>query len=80
MKLEELKTDISKMSDNELREFILENRKAQSRYREAQANAPKRVRVSSMTEEKKKEDKIKALIQSIDPEVLKKILVEKGVT
>ena len=58
MKIEELKTDISKMSDNELREFILENRKAQIRYKEAQANAPKRVRVSSMTEEKKKEEKV----------------------
>tara|TARA_Y100000593_G_scaffold16888_1_gene33600 strand:- start:2152 stop:2391 length:240 start_codon:yes stop_codon:yes gene_type:complete len=79
MKLEQIKTDIAKMSEDELREFILENRKAQKRYKDEQANQPKRVKVSSVTEKKSQEDKIKALIQGMDPELLKKLLDEKGI-
>ena len=79
MKIEDLKTDISKMSDDELREFILENRRAQARYSQASKEAPKRAKVSSITESKKKEDKARAMIESMDPEILKKLLAGKGI-
>ena len=52
MKLEQIKTDIAEMSDDELREFIIENRRAQKRYKDAQALQPKRTRTSSINEEK----------------------------
>ena len=32
-----------------------------------------------INEEKKKEEKLKAVIQVIDPEILKKLLAEKGI-
>ena len=67
------------MSDDELREFIIENRRAQKRYKDEQALQPKRTRTSSINEEKKKEEKLKAVIQAIDPEILKKLLAEKGI-
>ncbi len=79
MKLEQIKTDIAEMSDDELREFIIENRRAQKRYKDEQALQPKRTRTSSINEEKKKEEKLKAVIQAIDPEILKKLLAEKGI-
>ena len=79
MKLEQIKTDIAEMSDEELREFIIENRRAQKRYKDEQALQPKRTRTSSINEEKKKEEKLKAVIQAIDPEILKKLLAEKGI-
>ena len=79
MKLEQIKTDIAEMSDYELREFIIENRRAQKRYKDEQALQPKRTRTSSINEEKKKEEKLKAVIQAIDPEILKKLLAEKGI-
>ena len=79
MRLEQIKTDIAEMSDDELREFIIENRRAQKRYKDEQASQPKRVRVSSISEEKKKEEKLKAVIQAINPEILKKLLAEKGI-
>ena len=44
MRLEELEISNAKMSDSELREYILENRKAQIRYKETMAIAkPKKV-------------------------------------
>ena len=79
MKLEQIKTHIAEMSDDELREFIIENRRAQKRYKDEQALQPKRTRTSSINEEKKKEEKLKAVIQAIDPEILKKLLAEKGI-
>ena len=78
MKIEQFKTDLSKMSEDELREFIIENRKAQRRYKEEQAAQPKRVKVSSITDAKKKEEKLKAMLESLSPDVLQKLLVEKG--
>ena len=42
MRIEDIKTDIAKMSEDELREFIVENRKAQKRYKAEQASQPKR--------------------------------------
>ena len=79
MKLEQIKPEIAEMSDDELREFIIENRRAQKRYKDEQALQPKRTRTSSINEEKKKEEKLKAVIQAIDPEILKKLLAEKGI-
>ena len=80
MRIEDIKTDIAKMSEDELREFILENRKAQKRYKEEQANQPKRVKVSSITDEKKKQDKVRAMLESLPPEALQKILADKGLS
>ena len=57
MRIEDIKTDIAKMSEDELREFIVENRKAQKRYKDEQASQPKRAKVASITDEKKKQDK-----------------------
>ena len=79
MKLDQLEISISKMSEDELRDFILENRRAQSRYKETMAIAkPKRVTVSSAGV-KTKEEMLQQTLQSIDPDVLKKILKDKGI-
>ena len=70
------------MSDDELREFILDNRKAQKRYREEYAKAakaPKAKKPTSITEALKKEEKLKAILQSIDPDVLQKLLAEQNI-
>ena len=79
MKLDQLEISISKMSEDELRDFILENRRAQARYKETMAVAkPKRVTVSSAGV-KTKEEMLQQTLQSIDPDVLKKILKDKGI-
>ena len=80
MKIEEFKTDLAKMSEDALRDFILENRKAQKRYREEQASQPKRAKVASITDEKKKHDKLKAMLEALPPEAHQKLLAEKGMT
>jgi len=77
MKLEELEISIAKMSDDELREFILENRKAQIRYKETMAIAkPKKV---TLTPIKSKEDTLQDILKNLDPAVLQKILKDKGI-
>jgi|LULF01.1.fsa_nt_gb predicted CopG family antitoxin len=79
MKLEELKISISKMSESELRDFILESRRAQSRYKETMAIAkPKKISVVP-SGGKSREEILQATLQSIDPDVLKKLLKEKGI-
>ena len=80
MRIEDIKTDIAKMSEDELREFIVENRKAQQRYKDEQATQPKRAKVASITDEKKKQDKLKAVLEALPPDVLQKLLTEKGMT
>jgi hypothetical protein len=67
MKLEQLHISIAKLSEDELRDFILENRKAQKRYRETMALArPKKVTITD-------------LLKSVDPLVLQQILKDKGI-
>lgn len=79
MKLEQLEISISKMSEDELRDFILENRRAQSRYKESMAIAkPKRATVVPRAG-KTKEDKLQEILKGVDPDVLTKILKDKGV-
>ena len=78
MRIEDIKTDIAKMSEDELREFIVENRKAQKRYKDEQASQPKREKVASITDEKKKQDKLKAILEALPPDALQKLLTEKG--
>ena len=79
MKIEQFKTDLSKMSEDELREFILENRRAQTRYKETMAVAkPKRMSVVP-TSGRSKEELLQATLKNIDPEVLQKILKDKGI-
>ena len=78
MRIEDIKTDIAKMSEDELREFIVENRKAQKRYKDEQASQPKRAKVASITDEKKKQDKLKAILEALPPDALQKLLNEKG--
>ena len=80
MKLDQIKTSITQMSDDELREFILENRRAQKRYAEEYNKAKTETKPASFSEAKKREDKLKAILEGLDPEVLKKLLDEKGVT
>ena len=79
MQLKEIKTSITDMSDDELREFIVENRKAQKRYREEYANTPKAKKPASITETRKKEEKLKAILQAIDPDILQKPLAEQNI-
>ena len=79
MKLEQLQISISKMSEDELRDFILENRRAQTRYKETMAIAkPKRATVVPHSG-KTKEETLQDILKSVDPEVLTKILKDKGV-
>mgnify|MGYP003151901849 CR=1 FL=1 len=79
MKLDQLEISISKMSTDELREFILENRRAQTRYKETMAVAkPKRMSVVP-TSGRSKEELLQATLKNIDPEVLQKILKDKGI-
>ena len=79
MKLEELKVSIAKMGEDELRDFILENRRAQTRYKESMAVAkPKRMSVVP-TSGRTKEELLQATLKNIDPEVIKKILKDKGI-
>ena len=80
MKLEQLKVSIAKMSEAELRDFILENRKAQSRYKETMdiAKATKRATLVP-TSGKSKEELLQATLSKIDPEIVKKILKDKGI-
>ena len=80
MRIEDIKTDIAKMSEDEIREFIVENRKAQKRYKVEQASQPKLVNVASITDEKKKQDKLKAILEALPPDALQKLLTEKGMT
>ena len=68
------------MSEHELRDFILENRKAQSRYKETMEIAKVTKRVSVVpTSGKSKEEMLQATLQNIDPEILTKILKDKGI-
>tara|TARA_R110000822_G_scaffold294773_1_gene416862 strand:- start:198 stop:434 length:237 start_codon:yes stop_codon:yes gene_type:complete len=77
MKLEQLHISIAKLSEDELRDFILENRKAQKRYRETMALArPKKV---TITPAKSKEEALQDLLKSVDPLVLQQILKDKGI-
>jgi len=77
MRLEELEISIAKMSDSELREYILENRKAQIRYKETMAIAkPKKV---TLTPVKSKEETLQDILKNVDPAVLEKILKDKGI-
>jgi len=79
MKLEELKVSIAKMGEGELREFILENRRAQTRYKETMAIAStKRVSIVP-TSGRSKEELLQATLKNIDPEIIKKILKDKGI-
>ncbi len=77
MNLDQLEVSIAKMSDDELREFILENRKAQTRYKETMAMAkPKKV---TLTPAKSKEEALSDILKNLDPAVLQKILKDKGI-
>jgi|TARA_R110000744_G_scaffold140431_1_gene251621 hypothetical protein len=77
MKLEQLHISIAKLSEDELRDFILENRKAQKRYRETMAlSRPKKV---TITPAKSKEEALQDLLKSVDPLVLQQILKDKGI-
>ena len=77
MRLEELEISIAKMSDSELREYILENRKAQIRYKETMAiTKPKKV---TLTPVKSKEETLQDILKNVDPAVLEKILKDKGI-
>ncbi len=77
MNLEQLEVSIAKMSDSELRDFILENRKAQTRYKETMALAkPKKV---TLTPAKSKEEALSDILKNLDPAVLQKILKDKGI-
>jgi len=77
MKLEQLEISIAKLSDDELREFILENRKAQTRYKETMALAkPKKV---TLTPAKSKEEALQDILKNVDPAVLQQILKDKGI-
>ena len=76
MKLDELKISIAKMGEDELREFILENRRAQTRYKETMA--PKRASIVP-TSGRSKEELLQATLKNIDPEIIKKILKDKGI-
>ena len=79
MKLDQLKISIAKMSEDELREFILENRRAQTRYKETMAIAsPKRASIVP-TAGRSKEELLQATLKNIDPEIIKKILKDKGI-
>ena len=79
MKLDQLEISISKMSESELREFILENRRAQARHKETMAIAkPKRATVVPRTG-KTKEETLQDILKGVDPDVLTKILKDKGV-
>ena len=79
MNLEHLEISISKMSEDELREFILENRRAQTRYKESMAVAkPKRATIVPHSG-KSKEETLQDILKGVDPDVLTKILKDKGV-
>ena len=79
MNLEHLEISISKMSEDELREFILENRRAQARHKETMAIAkPKRATVGHLSG-KTKEETLQDILKGVDPDVLTKILKDKGV-
>ena len=79
MKLDQLEISISKMSESELREFILENLRAQARHKETMAIAkPKRATVIPRTG-KTKEETLQDILKGVDPDVLTKILKDKGV-
>ena len=79
MKLDQLEISISKMSESELREFILENRRAQARHKETMAIAkPKRATVIPRTG-KTKEETLQDILKSVDPDVLQKLLKDKGI-
>ena len=77
MKIPELEKSIRMMSEDELRDFILDNRKAQNRYKETMAiSKPKRATVTPI---KSKEESLVEVLKSVDPEKLKEILTEKGI-
>ena len=79
MNLEHLEISISKMSEDELREFILENRRARARHKETMAIAkPKRATVIPRSG-KTKEEPLQDILKGVDPDVLTKILKDKGV-
>ena len=79
MKLDQLEITISKRSESELRELIYQNRRAQARHKETMAIAkPKRATVVPRTG-KTKEETLQDILKGVDPDVLQKILKDKGV-
>ena len=79
MKFDQLEVSISKMSEDELREFIFEIRRAQTRYKESIAVAkPKRATIVPHSG-KSKEETLQDILKGVDPDVLTKILKDKGV-
>jgi|TARA_Y100001951_G_scaffold49654_1_gene39177 hypothetical protein len=79
MKLEQLELSISKLKDDELRDFILESRRAQTRYKETMAVAKAKRATVTPKQAKTKEEALQDILKGVDPDVLQKILKDKGI-